>query len=83
MTLARGGFLMTSKISLLAAIALAAIVAVPSASYAASKKSKSDEQSQSVQRNGPNTKSDFQAGGGRYYKRSKTKKHHSHSPANG
>jgi Ni/Co efflux regulator RcnB len=81
---------MTSKISLLAAIALAAIVTVPSASYAASKKSQSDQQSESLQR-GPYTPDikttrhgasrDFQ-GGSQYYKRSKTKKHGTHSPAN-
>ena len=79
---------MTSKISLLAAIALAAIVAVPSASYAASKKSQSDQQSQSELQRGPYTPDikttphgasrDFQGGGARYYKRSKAKKH----PAN-
>ena len=83
---------MTPKISLLAAIALAAIVAVPSASYAASKKSQSDQQSQSDLQRGPYTPDiktrqhgasrDFQGGGGVYYKRSKTHKHHSHSPAN-
>jgi hypothetical protein len=71
---------MVTKIAV--AVALAAFLAAPTASLAASKKSKSDEQSQSVKRSGPNTISDFQAGGGRYYKRSKTKKHHSPSPAN-
>ena len=81
---------MTPKISLLAAIALAAIVAVPSASYAASKKSQSDQPSQSELQRGPYTPDikttrhgasrDFQGGGGVYYKRSRTKKHH--SPAN-
>ena len=72
------------------ALALAAFLAIPSASFAASKKSESDQQSQSVQR-GPYTPDivtkphgasrDFQ-GGSIYYKRSKTKKHGSHSPAN-
>jgi Ni/Co efflux regulator RcnB len=80
---------MVTKIAV--AVALAAFLAVPSASFAASKKSESDQQSQSTQR-GPYTPDivtrqhganrDFQGGGGRYYKRSKTKRHHSHSPAN-
>jgi len=79
---------MVTKIAV--AVALLAFLAVPSASFAASKKSESDQQSQSVQR-GPYTpdikatqhgaSSDFQGGGARYYKRSK--KHHSHSPAKG
>jgi hypothetical protein len=71
---------MVTKIAV--AVALAAFLAAPTASFAASKKSKSDQQSQSVQRSGPNTVGDFQAGGVRDFKRSKTKKHHSHSPAN-
>ena len=72
------------------ALALAAFLAVPSASFAASKKSESDQHSESTQR-GPYTPDiktklhgqsrDFQ-GGSIYYKRSKTKRHHSHSPAN-
>jgi hypothetical protein len=79
---------MVTKIAV--AVALAALLAMPSASFAASKKSQSD-QSQSTQR-GPYTPDivtkqhgasrDFQGGGGIYYKRSKTHKHHSHSPAN-
>jgi Ni/Co efflux regulator RcnB len=91
MTLPVGGFLMTSKISLLTAIALAAIVAAPSASYAASKKSQSDQQSQSELQRGPYTPDikttphgasrDFQ-GGSQYYKKPKTHKHHSPSPGN-
>jgi len=71
---------MVKKISIAAAIALVAFVAASSASFAASKKS------QSVQR-GPytpdivtGTGQDFQ-GGSKYYKKSKTKKHGSHSPA--
>ena len=77
---------MVTKIAV--AVALAAFLAVPSASFAASKKS--DQQSESTQR-GPYTPDvktklhgqsrDFQ-GGSIYYKRSKTRKHHSHSPAN-
>jgi hypothetical protein len=80
---------MVTKIAV--AVALAAFLAVPSASFAASKKSQSDQQSESLQR-GPYTPDikttrhgasrDFQGGGGIYYKRSKTKRHHSHSPAN-
>ena len=72
------------------ALVLAAFLAVPSASFAASKKSESGQQSESTQR-GPYTPDikttphgasrDFQ-GGSQYYKRSKTKKHGSHSPAN-
>jgi hypothetical protein len=68
------------------ALALAAFLAVPSASFAASKKSESDQHSESTQR-GPYTPDikttphgasrDFQ-GGSQYYKRSKAKKH----PAN-
>jgi hypothetical protein len=73
---------MTMVTKIAVAVALAAFLAAPTASFAASKKSKFNEQSQSLQRSGPNTSSDSQAGGGRYYKRSKTKKHHSHSPAN-
>jgi hypothetical protein len=70
------------------ALALAAFLAVPSASFAASKKSESDQHSESTQR-GPYTPDiktklhgqsrDFQ--GGSYYKRSKTKEHATHSPA--
>jgi hypothetical protein len=72
------------------AVVLAAFLAAPTASFAASKKSESDQQSESVQR-GPYTPDvktklhgqsrDFQ-GGSIYYKRSKTKKNGSHSPAN-
>ncbi len=82
---------MVTKISTAVVVALVAFVAAPTASFAASKKSESDQQSQSVQR-GPYTPDikttrhgasrDFQGGGGIYYKRSKTKKHGSHSPAN-
>ena len=82
---------MVTKISTAVVVALVAFVAGPTASFAASKKSESDQQSQSVQR-GPYTPDikttrhgasrDFQGGGGIYYKRSKTKKHGSHSPAN-
>jgi hypothetical protein len=81
---------MTMVTKIAVAVALAAFLAVPSASFAASKKSESDQQSQSVQR-GPYTPDiktklhgqsrDFQ-GGSVYYKRSKTRKHHGHSPAN-
>jgi hypothetical protein len=76
---------MVTKIAV--AVALAAFLAAPTASFAASKKSKSDQQDQSVQ-HGPDVKTtlhgqsrDFQ-GGSVNYKRSKTGKHHSHSPAN-
>jgi hypothetical protein len=72
------------------AVALVAFLAAPTASFAASKKSESDQQSESTQR-GPYTPDiktklhgqsrDFQ-GGSIYYKRAKTKRHHSHSPAN-
>jgi hypothetical protein len=75
---------MVRKIGVAAAVALVAFLAAPNASFAASKKSQSDQQSQSAQR-GPytpdiatqqhSTNRDFQGGGGRYYKRSKTKKH--------
>jgi hypothetical protein len=71
------------------AVALAACLAIPSASFAASKKSEADQQSEATQR-GPYTPDvktklhgrsrDFQ--GGSYYKRSKTKHHATHSPAN-
>jgi hypothetical protein len=80
---------MVTKISTAAVVALAAFLVAPTASLAASKKGQSDEQSQSAQR-GPYTPDikttphgqsrDFQ-GGSIYYKRSKTKKHGSHSPA--
>jgi hypothetical protein len=83
--------IMVRNIGVAAAVALVAFMAAPNASFAASKKSQTDQQSQSVQR-GPYTPDsktttqgasrDFQGGGGIYYKRSKTKKHHSHSPAN-
>jgi hypothetical protein len=83
----KGGMTMVTKIAV--AVALATFLAVPSASFAASKKSESDQQSESTQR-GPYTPDiktklhgrsrDFQ--GGSYYKRSKTKKHATHSPAN-
>jgi hypothetical protein len=86
----KGRTTMVTKISTAVVVALVAFLAVPTASFAASKKSQSDQQSQSVQR-GPYTPDivstphgvnrDFQAGGGRYYKKSKTKKHGSHSPA--
>jgi hypothetical protein len=79
--------IMVTKIGV--ALALVGFLAVPSASFAASKKSESDQQSESTQR-GPYTPDiktklhgqsrDFQ--GGSLYKRSKTRKHHSHSPAN-
>ena len=79
---------MVTKISTAAVVALVAFLAAPTASFAASKKS--DQQSESVQR-GPYTPDiktrphgasrDFQ-GGSIYYKRSKTRKHHIHSPAN-
>ncbi len=81
---------MVRNIGVAAAVALVAFLAAPNASFAASKKSQSDQQSESVQR-GPYTPDikttphgasrDFQ-GGSQYYKRSKTKKHGSHSPAN-
>jgi hypothetical protein len=77
---------MVTKISTAVLIALVAFLVAPTASFAASKKSQSDQQSQSVER-GPYTPDikttphgasrDFQ-GGSQYYKRSKTKKH----PAN-
>jgi hypothetical protein len=80
---------MVTKISTALVVALAAFLAAPTASFAASKKSESDQQSESTQR-GPYTPDiktklhgqsrDFQ--GGSLYKRSKTRKHHSHSPAN-
>jgi hypothetical protein len=80
---------MVRKIGVAAAVALVAFLAAPNASFAASKKSQSGQQSESLQR-GPYTPDikttphgvtrDFQ--GGQYYKRSKTRKHHSHSPAN-
>jgi hypothetical protein len=79
---------MVTKIAV--AAALAAFLALPSASFAASQKSQSDQQDQSLQR-GPYTPDvktklhgqsrDFQ-GGSIYYKRSKTHKHAHHSPAN-
>jgi hypothetical protein len=78
---------MVTKTSIAVAVALVAFLAAPTASFAASKKSQSDQQSESVQR-GPYTPDikttphgvsrDFQGGGARYYKRSKAKKH----PAN-
>jgi hypothetical protein len=87
---------MVTKISTAVVVALVAFLAAPTASFAASKKSQSaqqnqsDQQNQSVQR-GPYTpdivttphgaSTDFQGGGARFYKRSKTKKHGSHSPA--
>ena len=81
---------MVAKISTAVAVALVAFLAAPTASFAASKKSESDQQSESTQR-GPYTPDiktrlhgqsrDFQ-GGSIYYKRSKTRRHHSHSPAN-
>jgi hypothetical protein len=81
---------MVTKISTAVVVALVAFLAASTASFAASKKSQSDQESQSVQR-GPYTpdikstphgaSTDFQGGGGRFYKRSKTKKHGSHSPA--
>jgi|GEM_PF-3098971 hypothetical protein len=81
---------MVTKTSIAVAVALMAFLVAPTASFAASKKSQSDQQSQSVER-GPYTPDikttphgasrDFQ-GGSQYYKRSKTKKHGSHSPAN-
>jgi hypothetical protein len=77
---------MVAKISTAVAVALVAFLAAPTASFAASKKSQSDQQSQSVQR-GPYTpdivqpahgpSNDFQSP--RYYKRSKTKKNSSPS----
>ena len=86
----KGRMTMVTKISTAVVVALVAFLAAPTASFAASKKSQSDQQSQSVQR-GPYTPDikttphgasrDFQ-GGSQYYKRSKTKKHGSHSPAN-
>ena len=79
---------MVTKISI--AVVLVAFLAAPTASFAASKKSESDQQSESTQR-GPYTPDvktklhgqsrDFQ-GGSIYYKRSKSHKHGSHSPAN-
>ena len=79
---------MVTKISTAAVVALAAFLVAPTASLAASKKGQSDEQSQSAQR-GPYTPDiktkplgasrDFQSP--QYYKRSKTKKHSSHSSA--
>jgi Ni/Co efflux regulator RcnB len=80
---------MTMVTKIAVAAALVAFIAVPSASFAASKKSQSNQQ-ESVQR-GPYTPDikttphgashDFQ-GGSQYYKRSKTTKHHhSHSPS--
>jgi len=82
---------MVTKISTAVLVALVAFLVAPTASFAASKKSQSDQQSQSTQR-GPYTPDivtrqhgasrDFQGGGGIYYKRSKTKKHGIHSPAN-
>jgi hypothetical protein len=81
---------MVTKISTAVVVALVAFLAAPTASFAASKKSQSAQQNQSLQR-GPYTpdivqpshgvSTDFQGGGGRFYKRSKTKKHGSHSPA--
>ncbi len=81
---------MVTKISTAVVVALVAFLAAPTASFAASKKSQSDQQSQSTQR-GPYTPDivtqkhgpsrDFQ-GGSQYYKRSKAKKHGGHSPAN-
>jgi len=81
---------MVAKINTAVAVALVAFLAVPTASIAASKKSESDQQSESTQR-GPYTPDiktklhgqsrDFQ-GGSIYYKRSKSHKHSSHSPAN-
>ncbi len=75
---------MVTKISTAVVVALVAFLAAPTASFAASKKSQSNQQSESVQR-GPYTPDikttpqgasrDFQGGGARYYKRSKTKKH--------
>jgi Ni/Co efflux regulator RcnB len=80
---------MVTKISTAVAVALVAFLAAPTASFAASKKSESDQQSEPQR--GPYTPDvktklhgqsrDFQ-GGSIYYKRSKAKKHHSHSPAN-
>ena len=77
---------MVTKTSIAVAVALMAFLVAPTASFAASKKSQSDQQSQSVER-GPYTPDivtkphgasrDFQ-GGSQYYKRSKAKKH----PAN-
>jgi len=77
---------MVTKTNIAVAVALMAFLAAPTASFAASKKSQSDQQSQSVER-GPYTPDikttphgasrDFQ-GGSQYYKRSKAKKH----PAN-
>jgi hypothetical protein len=90
----KGGTTMVTKIGI--ALALVAFLAAPTASFAASKKSHSDQPSQSVQQSqstqgGPYTPDivtkphgasrDFQ-GGSIYYKRSKTKKHGIHSPAN-
>jgi hypothetical protein len=79
----KGRTTMVTKISTAVVVALVAFLAAPTASFAASKKSESDQQSQSVQR-GPYTPDikttphgasrDFQ-GGSQYYKRSKTKKH--------
>ena len=79
---------MVTKIGTAVVVAFVAFLAVPNASFAASKKSQSEQQSESTQR-GPYTPDiktpshgasrDFQ-GGSIYYKRSKTKKHH--SPAN-
>jgi hypothetical protein len=86
----KGRTTMVTKTSIAVAVALVAFLAAPTASFAASKKSQSDQQSQSVER-GPYTPDikttphgasrDFQ-GGSQYYKRSKTKKHGIHSPAN-
>jgi hypothetical protein len=84
--------IMVRNIGVAAAVALVAFLAASNASFAASKKSQSDQQSQSDLQRGPYTPDikttqhgasrDFQGGGGVYYKRSKTHKHHSHSPAN-
>ena len=85
----KGVMTMVRKIGVAAAVALVAFLAAPNASFAASKKSHSDQPSQSVQQSqstqgGPYTPDivtkphgasrDFQ-GGSQYYKRSKTKKH--------
>jgi hypothetical protein len=78
----KGRTTMVTKISIAVVVALVAFLAAPTASFAASKKSQADQQSQAVER-GPYTPDiktkphgasrDFQ-GGSIYYKRSKTKK---------
>ena len=71
---------MVTKIAIAVAIALVAFLAAPSASFAASKRSQSAQRGPYTPDIVTGTGRDFQ--GGQYYKRSKTKKHGSHSPAN-